>query len=187
MNVTAKDLYHGESLIKAPKKVWDPRFNGVWAMVTLDLFFYFVSIALAYKVRLPDSSTTQSIFHISQLPYFLILLSVFQVFDAYNTRDTLGSFSLASKSLIAGIFIVPGIMLFDYLFGVYEFNIISGRGISLIFGSTFIFLSALHRYIFSNYLILNKPRQKWAFLETKMIIRFLLIMQRKISNINFFI
>jgi len=167
VNVTAKDLYEGQELFCVRKKIWDPIFNGFWAIVCLDIFSYLVAFASSYIIRLPNYPIENILFSLTHIPYFLLLFAILQIFDAYNTKDVLGNFSLASKSLISSILIIPMIFLFDYLFGTYELNYVSGRGISTIFGITFIIFTTIHRFIFSNFLIRTATKQNWVFIGTK--------------------
>ena len=166
-NVTTKDLFEGTTWFHAPRKVWSARFQGSFILLLMDTFCFFSSLSAAYLLRLPRVKIDSILFNFTNIPYLILLICIFQVFDTYNTKDTVGRFSLAIKSLFSGIFVTPFIFLFDYLFGMYDLGAVSGRGISLIFGLSFIFSSALHRFIFSNYFFSKPTPSKWLFVGKK--------------------
>ena len=130
----------------------------------MDVFSYFVAFCFAYIIRLPNMSIENYVFHVGHFPIILVLISIFQIFDTYNTRDHHGIFSLASKSLLASIAIIPTIFIQDYLFGSYDLNYVSGRGIALLFSLFFIFLTAGHRFIFSNFILFKTDLSNWIFI-----------------------
>ena len=130
----------------------------------MDIFSYFVAFCIAYLIRLPQESIENYIFHFGHIPICLVLISILQIFDTYNTRDINGIFSLASKSLLASIAVFPTITIQDYLFGSYDLNYISGRGIALLFSIFFIILTATHRFIFSNFILFKTNLSSWIFI-----------------------
>ena len=164
MKVTAKELYTFKKEIKKNRNVWNPILSGSYLLLAMDLFSYYTAFALAFSIRSPNTNLENYLLHYSNFPIILVLISIFQIFDTYNTRDHHGIFSLASKSLLASIAIIPTIFIQDYLFGSYDLNYISGRGIALLFNIFFIFLTTAHRFIFSNFILLKTDLSNWIFI-----------------------
>ena len=142
MKISAKELYNfkdtNNNFIRSR---WNPLIDGKYLLFGFDIFSYFTAFSLAYLIRLPSTTIDSLLFHSSHVPIFLFLVAFMQIFDTYNTRDDQGIFSLASKNLLASTIIIPFIFIQDYLFGTYEVNFISGRGIALLFGSSFVVLT----------------------------------------------